>query len=215
MKRFLAKTALLCTLLVTACIGLIRAQPHNDSELRAFLTPSDDCLMPCFMGVRPGVTTTGEAIAVLEAHPWVEGIQVTGTYIQNLRIVRWSGRQPAMIDRARYATFRTSRGGKIDEIYVPLTLNVGYLYLALGEPSSADFLPVVPIPGSRAARVILPMYDRSLIRLVSAPVQCPLSLESFWKAPADISIMSEDLRSDLIGVEVWNRRNFDRRNPEC
>ncbi len=68
------KPALLFTLLFAACIGIIRAQPYDDSELRAFLTPPSGCAMPCFMGIRPGVTTADEAIAILEAHEWVSNV---------------------------------------------------------------------------------------------------------------------------------------------
>jgi hypothetical protein len=65
--RLLLKSTFALTLLFTTCIGLIRAQPYDDSDLRAFLTPPDGCPMPCFIGIRPGVTTADEAIALLQA----------------------------------------------------------------------------------------------------------------------------------------------------
>jgi hypothetical protein len=69
MLRPVLKLSLLLIVLLALPIILIRAQPYDDSELRAFLTPSEGCPAPCFMGIRPGVTTTEEAIAILEAHP--------------------------------------------------------------------------------------------------------------------------------------------------
>jgi hypothetical protein len=52
------------------CIGLIRAQPYNDAELRDFLLPPERCPAPCWQGIRPGVTTVDEAVAILEATGW-------------------------------------------------------------------------------------------------------------------------------------------------
>jgi hypothetical protein len=72
--RLLFSSAILLTLLFAACIGIIRAQPYDNSDLSAFLTPPEGCPMPCFMGIRPGVTTVEEAIAILEAHEWIDTV---------------------------------------------------------------------------------------------------------------------------------------------
>src|SRR5690606_25048567 len=76
MFRLLLRPILLLTLLAALTIVLIRAQPYDDSDLRAFLTPPEGCPAPCFMGIRPGVTTVEEAIAILEGHEWVTNLVV-------------------------------------------------------------------------------------------------------------------------------------------
>ena len=53
--------------LLFAAAAVIRAQPYDDSELRAFLTPPEGCPAPCFMGIRPGVTTREEALTIFMA----------------------------------------------------------------------------------------------------------------------------------------------------
>ncbi len=58
--------ALLLSGLFLLPVLLIRAQPYDDGGLRAFLTPPEDCPAPCFMGIRPGVTTTEEALEILK-----------------------------------------------------------------------------------------------------------------------------------------------------
>lgn len=46
-----------CLVFFSAVLLLIHAQPYDDSQLRAFLTPPEGCPAPCFMGIRPGITT--------------------------------------------------------------------------------------------------------------------------------------------------------------
>ncbi len=69
MTRYLLRWMAILSALFVLSMLLIRAQPYDDSELRDFLTPPEGCPVPCFMGIRPGVTTAEEAIAILEAHP--------------------------------------------------------------------------------------------------------------------------------------------------
>lgn len=71
MIRLLTRPLLLLTISLVLPVMLIRAQPYDDSELRAFLTPHEDCPAPCFMGMRPGMTTAQEAVAILNEHEWV------------------------------------------------------------------------------------------------------------------------------------------------
>jgi hypothetical protein len=52
------------------CVLLIRAQPYQDAELRSLFTDGN-CPIPCFLGIRPGLTNAIEANAMLSAHPWV------------------------------------------------------------------------------------------------------------------------------------------------
>jgi hypothetical protein len=72
--RLFFKLAIISALIFAALIALIRSQPYDDSQLRAFLTPPEGCPAPCFMGIRPGVTTMEEALAILEGHEWVAEI---------------------------------------------------------------------------------------------------------------------------------------------
>jgi hypothetical protein len=53
------------TLLLSVSIAVIRAHPYDDIAMRAFLVPSLECPMPCFLGIRPGATTVEEAHSIL------------------------------------------------------------------------------------------------------------------------------------------------------
>jgi hypothetical protein len=71
MFHLLLRPILLLTLLIALPIALIRVQPYDNSELRAFLTPPD-CPAPCFMGIRPGLMTPEQANRILQQMGWTQ-----------------------------------------------------------------------------------------------------------------------------------------------
>lgn len=62
----MVRLALTLTGLFVLLMMLIRAQPYDNPALRQLLTPATGCQAPCFMGLRPGVTTQAEAIERFE-----------------------------------------------------------------------------------------------------------------------------------------------------
>ena len=76
-------------------IALIRAQNYDDSALRTFLTPPAGCLAPCFMGIRPGVTTFAQASTIVQTHEWVAQINKTQRFRNRYQYLfwQWNGSQ--------------------------------------------------------------------------------------------------------------------------
>ena len=64
MVVLLSRPILLLSMIGLCCIAVIRAQPYDDSALRALLTPAD-CVAPCFMGIQPGISTSADALTIL------------------------------------------------------------------------------------------------------------------------------------------------------
>jgi hypothetical protein len=188
------KVAFPLTLVFAACIGLIHVQPYDDSELRAFLTP-DDCPMPCIMGIRPGVTTADEAIAILNTHEWVEHFEGYPD-TQIIDVMQWTDHRPYFINTAYPSRLRLSTDSKIIEIEVPTTIESGEIHLLFGEPPSADY-------GSLRENVfVLNMYrDESLYMVASLP--CPLGYKSFLQSPVRITFSS--VIFEYTGLWYWNR----------
>jgi hypothetical protein len=124
MIRFLLRLAASLILLFAACIGLIHSPPYDDNQLSTFLTPPDSCPMPCFMGIRPGVTTVEEAIIILEAHEWVSAVDVN-FYTDGSATISWAwnGRQSKYIDddRDAYLGVSPSRVVTAMDIYTQFT----------------------------------------------------------------------------------------------
>src|SRR5262245_5414800 len=54
------RLSLVLTGLFTAALLVIRVQPYDDHDLRAFLTPPYGCPTPCWMGIRPGTTPVSD-----------------------------------------------------------------------------------------------------------------------------------------------------------
>ena len=64
---FICKCSLPCILLITALLMFVHQQPDQLSDLQDFLLPPADCAVPCFLGIRPGVTSLVAAIEALRA----------------------------------------------------------------------------------------------------------------------------------------------------
>jgi len=152
----LPRLALLLTLLFTACIGLIRAQPYDDSELRAFLTPPEGCPVPCFMGIRPGVTTVHEAVAILEAHEWVEEISFPGS---DSIVWRWNDLAPDMLDRNSgnaAGHIRLNENNTVAVLAIPTRILFGDIWLILGKPQmlESNTLSIEGVDYTRSQRCV-------------------------------------------------------------
>ncbi len=119
------------TLLFAASIAAIHAQPYDDNGLRDFLTPPDDCPMPCFMGIRPGMTTYAEAVAILEAHDWIRTVDTSRGRFR--LIATWSGAQSAWIRETRELNL-PFEDDVVQQVFVATHITLGDLWLALGSP---------------------------------------------------------------------------------
>jgi hypothetical protein len=144
MFHLLLRPILLLTLLIALPIALIRAQLYDDSDLRAFLTPPD-CPAPCFMGIRPGVTTTEEAIAILEAHEWVAEVDDVdpdlfrdpdgdGAYLMPTIGWMWSQTRPEWIDGESKGVVWIGEDGLVLRLEILTSVPMGDILLALGNP---------------------------------------------------------------------------------
>jgi hypothetical protein len=133
MTRLYLKLFLPVVLLFTAAILLIHLQPYDDTELRAFLTPPDGCPAPCFMGIRPGVTTADEAEQILKAHPWIKYVPPRPRDTTYTIEFIWNGKQPRWIDR-NVSTGIAISDGKVIRISLFLDIPLGEFRLIYGQP---------------------------------------------------------------------------------
>src|ERR1051326_7856151 len=100
---------------------IIRAQPYRDHELGALLTP-DNCQMPCFMGIQPGVTTGIEARNILEASGWVKNLTKVRQYVsRNVNEYTWEWNTFFPFSAANsvpYGNFLTLHGDTVVSVVV-------------------------------------------------------------------------------------------------
>jgi len=185
MKYPLLKLALLLSLLFALCIALIRAQPYDDSELRAFLTPPDGCPMPCFMGIRPGGTTADEAVAILEAHEWVGSLERHSNIT-----VTWSGAQPHWLPDTRPLQIIIN-DHIVRRVFVPTNIHLGDVWLALGPPARLFRLESLDNLGS--FNMAYPFG------MIGFTVRGSCSMRSIWMSSTFIDLDVE--RSPARGLE--------------
>lgn len=167
------------TLLFTLCIALIRVQPYDDSELRAFLTPPEGCPAPCFMGIRPGVTTMEEAVAIL------------GFYEPDEPVSQQTYRDNSMGLAARYTSdsivWHVSVGDSCSPNYV-------YSIFSSTNIRLADFLLVAGVP------------DREIIFHYESSATSTEYIGIYQPEDYALLILSPDTMSSRISMlkkEVW------------
>jgi len=157
-------------------ILMIRAQPYHGDALTQFLLPPADCPVPCFLGVRPGVTTASEAFALLEAHPWIDRIEPSGV-TQIYRAVL-----AADFDLARRGSpsplLRIENGIVRWVFWQTRPFTRGDLRLALGPPQTIQVVHD-QVYGSVPLLMLYPQYK---LRIVSPLYICTLNQADFWRS---------------------------------
>ncbi|MBC7809646.1 MAG: hypothetical protein H7175_00770 [Burkholderiales bacterium] len=146
MLRLVFRPLLLMSMLLAMCIGLIRAQPNEASGLGDFLFRSSGCEAyteePCFMGLRPGITTTYEAVDMLIDHAWVSRVydDELRAYSSNAFIGailwEWSGQPPQWANTTERSFFYV-RNYRVQSIIVRTKASLGDAWLLLGAPEGA------------------------------------------------------------------------------
>jgi hypothetical protein len=180
MTRQLPKIALALVTFWTIAIGVIRAQPYDDTTLDPLLTPPAGCAMPCFIGVQPGVTTWDDSIGILESNQWVEGVYTAANTIDWL----WNGRQPAIFDTSSQFFQGRVEFGNIDDshrittIAIKSTLTFGDLWLVLGRPDRVTLYAPNAAPPSMAIYYAA-LYERYDLYVFNLLV-CPIRRDDFW-----------------------------------
>jgi hypothetical protein len=179
------KIAAILTLLFTVCIGLIRAQPYDDSQLRAFLTPPEGCPMPCFMGIRPGVTSFDDAKAIIERHAWT-GNEVVVHRLDTL-LWNWSGLQPQWIEGQyrRGSLGRNINTNLVGGILIGTHIRFGDMWLLLGKPDELHFYLL-----QTDARMYDAFFSSASVMVTIYPHLCT-TLADFWSMYSDVVFTSE------------------------
>jgi hypothetical protein len=190
MLRIWFRFSLLLIVIWLLPLLLLSAQPADDQTARALLPPPEQCLAPCFMGIRPGETTDAEALAILEQHQWVGEIDYqyydprrSG---RNLISWAWSGLQPELIDARRvgsieFLDWEGTGVQKVDVMSIATTLTFGEWLLMAGPPSSSWFVYDASSL-SRNLNVHTAAFEQRAVQ-VNTRVQCPLSIHNLAYQP--------------------------------
>lgn len=174
-------------LLFTLALGVIRAMPYGDGGLHDGLyTP--DCAPPCFMDIRPGVTTWEDAVAHLRASAWVANVQAS-LGAPSLEWT-WNGSQPAFLSAVEGGNHLFFDGGIVTRIGISTEVDAATAAYTLGVPlvwyyytgTTADPYHLgVPIYFEQRA-----VYET--LEIGASSNACPLTVQQQWSLPAQISM---------------------------
>jgi len=125
-------------LIFTLALGVIHVHPRDDDAVRAFFAATPGCTAPCFMGIRPGVTTRDQSLAILRAQPWVGKLTIQPNNLS----WGWNGSQPTFVSTVRGA-FNLGQinfiGGIVTGMSVSTTTHWGDFLILFGAPDQEYF----------------------------------------------------------------------------
>lgn len=192
MTRLLLIPSVVLTLLFAATIGVIHARPYDEGGLRAFLSPPENCSPPCFMGIRLGRMTTGQAIEWLDRHDWVDHVIVSERFGATQRGYigwRWNDQQPAWLSGTHLASLWV-RGQVVRFVRVQSLITFGELWLLLRNPPLGSYRVEGDFLGAHPVIVVHAVYpEMSLLAQITVP--CPLRPADFWNEPVRLQFFDE------------------------
>lgn len=187
MTRFFLLFGLRTSLLFALFIGVLRAHSYDASALRAFLTPPDDCPMPCWQGIRPGVTNINDALHILEAHPWISEIQHPEIPYDKRTYWNWNAEPSGVINNAvRGHGLPDWDNNAWSSIEISTVVPMGDFVLTLGKPDGLMILAIRSnsiAGGSAQVEKMMPvLVYRDLGLMIYNFIDCPARMDDFWNS---------------------------------
>lgn len=193
-------------LLFSLMVLVGRTLPFSDDHAQLLLTEAEICEGDCLLGIRPGRTTLGQAIAHLQNHSWVESVQLSasGAGYGQLRWY-WSGRQPDIINDSRLGriTFFWSQQDSgeqelndtlIETISIYTHVRMPHLHMWFGNPDTGA--ANIYHDGGIAYTVAYYIPGGTVSLWTDMP--CPVNLMSYWNAPTRITMSIGRSRSEYV-----------------
>lgn len=221
MSRVLSGVAVVMVLAHVLVLGVMHALPYDDGGMSAaFNDPG--CDAPCFMGIQPGMTTFADALALLEAHPWVGSVEVD----DNAAEWTWSGSQPdfLLIPPGDAAFTRLlSHNGTVTWIGFKTNAPTASFQMMFGTPSRSvatiweSYKPVGVHPYQSSERLInhqqRAQFDTEVLEII-AGVACPPTRLNMWDVPVSVSMPMQPIWSSF-NQETVIETGFARLPREC
>lgn len=162
--------------------------PYNDSAVRAFLEPSAECSMPCWEGIRPGVTTIEEITQMLEENGWSRDSQFNYGMQFDTGLLTWRWRNPpSPLIESRRIGIAWIQNNVVQWMELPTRLTFGDIWLFFDHPLRGAIQPASVIP-RRINHYA--SYDEQDQLQVRSTIFCPVHPKDFWQAHVDVLIGS-------------------------
>jgi hypothetical protein len=185
------------TLIFTAAIMLLRLPPYQDGGLRTLLTPPDNCAAPCWLGVRPGITTLIASGQILKHSAWIRLFQPISPA---MAFLHFSRAVPA-VERGKLNLWEGSQGTVTQIILFDTGLSFSEIQLALGTPERL-FLNRVVQYGIYGKNQLIAIYPRDDVVVTTDFYPCGLDQVSFWNQPNKLMVTIGDWRNAVNNPRV-------------
>ncbi len=195
--------------LFAAAALLVHAQPRDEYDIVRLLVYKD-CAAPCFLGIRPGITTAGDAVKLLENHEWVMNIesrytdfgQSTNTFWGYV-YWQWKSGSPfwthtPTFKLGLYDSYLRILDGRVNEIAFSTSLPLGALVLSFGR----DGLYALDRPdryGSPPYSVMQRFYYPDAGLVFASISHCP-ALNPDWHQDTVITLWTTDYYESFLQV---------------
>lgn len=193
MFKVFFRWALMLSAVFAGLMGIIRAQPRDDHQLRElvdeFLIPPEGCPMPCWNYIRPGETSFADALVILDRYRWAINVEPSpGSFIEQ-GYITWTWVSSKTSGGAYRGEIRV-RNNVVQSIRVQTIVSFGDVWLAFKPPEKGAILP---------SRVLVNHfthfagYENGQVQIRTV-VPNPLRQQKFWGAQAEIWMLSPDYR---------------------
>ena len=205
MPKVYVRLVLLPLTLFAAALVLMRSQHYDDHDLRQLLR-TDGCPAPCFMGIRPGVTTVEEAVNLLGESGWVDQIERNETTIS----WSWNGQQPPFIDVLQRPHMNFSKGQPdtetISEIIIPTQTPIGSIMLMMSNPETFMVLRDSENHGMISEVTYVSLRYSDL--LVEGNTFCPSQVHDVLHRKAVVTFYNYRDATFYLGERLWDNKHF-------
>lgn len=198
MLRLYLRLTFPCLLLLLLLLILIRIQPYDDRPIRQLLQ-TDGCPSPCFLSIRPGITTASDAIALLRDSQWVqpETIAYTESNYGGGAVWLWNKWASPLLSTHPSSFLTTPQNGIqiVDLIHITTLVASGDAYLTLGRSTYT----AMGDTGMHDEVYMAWFYPDQGISLWS-DVACPTHSDHVWVSPIIVQFRITMSRSDRTHV---------------
>jgi hypothetical protein len=189
------KLAFMLLLLLTLAVSLTRAQPYDDSMLRAMLTTSDTCTLPCWQGIEPGVTNLHDALIALERSQWVG--EVTRGSLTNRHTWWWNRNLPGWgrrVPQYLYTSIHNSGDEIADRISMSSVAELWQLWLIFGVPDTVSFDSI-----GDGKFLFVSIYEQLQVQ-IETEIDCTThTLRGIWHGESALMIGEHPFQRDPSG----------------
>ncbi|HVU11863.1 MAG TPA: hypothetical protein VHD90_11320 [Phototrophicaceae bacterium] len=186
--RVVIRALIPCLLLFTLAILMSRVQASHDSSLSDLL-PTADCAAPCFLGIRPGVTSVDTGLQTLRASPLIRSVSPMtwnpssgpSSHLYEVDFV------PTFVSmqKAQMQLVTHPDSGIIDSILLTgMGIQLSQIELAFGRPESSTLDESVHI-GLVTYASFYPQYQMYIQTMM---VLCAPEGEPFWAQRENLMI---------------------------